>query len=127
MACLALRNRLGAWCGYVGVEPGHSAYGKDYDDVAVDVHGGLTYSDRCFDGPEERSICHIPEPGTTDDVWWLGFDCAHAYDLAPEMRALMLRAGIARAPYWDEDVYRTLAYVQGECAQLAVQLAAVSA
>lgn len=75
---LMLRSRLGNWCGYVGVEPGHPAYGKNYFDVPCRVHGGLTYSGEC-----QGNVCHVPAPGSPDTLWWLGFDCRHAYDLAP--------------------------------------------
>ena len=30
-------------CGYLGVPKDHPWYGKDYDEVDVEVHGGLTY------------------------------------------------------------------------------------
>lgn len=119
MPCLARRSRLGNWCGYVAVTSDHPAYGEDYHSVAVDVHGGLTFAGPCQDGPDAQTVCHIPEPGEPDDVWWLGFDCAHAYDLVPGIYAIRIDAGI---PVWDGDVYRTLAYVQAECARLAAQL-----
>lgn len=83
--CLLVRGPMGAWCGYVGVPPGHLAHGKDYGDVNVDVHGGLTFARPCHeDGP----ICHVPAPGEPDEVWWLGFDCNHYTDVAPKMLAL---------------------------------------
>jgi hypothetical protein len=97
LPCLVNRGPSGAWCGYVGVPPSHPAYEVDYDDVyelaggypdgydRISVHGGLTYSRHCAHGPEESSICHVPEPGEPDNVWWLGFDCAHSGDLAPRM------------------------------------------
>jgi hypothetical protein len=44
LACLAVRNDMGVWCGYVGIPEGHPWYGKGYEDLGdVDVHGGLTY------------------------------------------------------------------------------------
>lgn len=110
---LMARNRMGAWCGYVAVPPGHPYHGKGYDDVPVDAHGELTYSDSCF-----GHICHVPEPGEPDDVWWLGFDCAHAFDLVPGM----VRPGIPLRSYMNNDVYRDVAYVRAEVEQLAAQL-----
>lgn len=80
LPCILHRSPLGAWCGYVGVPPGHPWHGKDYgaiDNPYPDVHGGLTYSDRC-QGP----LCHVPQPGESDDVWWVGFDCNHSGDLS---------------------------------------------
>lgn len=79
-ACLMIRNTLGNWCGYVGVPPGHPFHGKQYDDVDVRVHCGLTYSDEC-----KGHVCHTPEPGQPDNVWWFGFDFAHLYDYVPGM------------------------------------------
>src|SRR6266496_32796 len=65
--CLIVRNRMGGLCGYVGVPTKHPFHGKNYDSVNISVHGGLTYSGACA-----GHICHIPKPGETDDVWWLG-------------------------------------------------------
>lgn len=112
MPCLAVRNRMGAWCGYVAVGAGHPDHGRDYSDVDADVHGGLTYSDRCA-GP----ICHVPKAGEEDAVWWLGFDCAHAGDLVPALVATIGRG------MFGADRYRSLAYVRAEVERLAEQLA----
>lgn len=80
-SCLLHRNTLGNWCGYVGVPETHPDFGKSYDDVEdVSVHGGLTYADLCREG-----ICHVPQPGMPEKVWWLGFDAAHFNDLVPGM------------------------------------------
>lgn len=82
--CLAVRNRrLGHWCGYVGVPESHHYFGKDYDEVDADVHGGLTFADVCQENDKEHGICHIPEHGRPEKVWWLGFDCAHLNDVSP--------------------------------------------
>jgi hypothetical protein len=141
-------------------------YGKDYDRVDVDVHGGLTFASRCTEITPEawqtmaakvrawrteaarypsgdaagrlkdwgaalgtfetwaeqargRFICHLPEPGEPDDVWWFGFDCAHYGDLSPSYDS----------KYRGHDelaVYRDLGYVERECANLAAQLAALA-
>jgi hypothetical protein len=122
-ACLALRNdHLGHWCGYVGVPREHPAYGREYENVEVEFHGGLTYADRCG-----GVICHVPAPGMPDDVWWLGGDFAHLYDLAPAMRAREMRARETRAGFEPDfqDVYRELPYVRSEIESLAEQLAAM--
>jgi hypothetical protein len=112
MPCLAKRNHLGAWCGYVAVNPDHPWHRKDYTEVdSVDVHGGLTYASLCA-----GAICHVPRPGEPDDVWWFGFDCAHGGDYMPAYALfdfLNLPGG----------VYRTLDYVKAQCTQLATQLA----
>lgn len=117
--CLANRNPMGAWCGYVAVPPGHPWHGLDYDSVEADVHGGLTYAGKCH-----GEICHVPAPGEPDDVYWLGFDCGHEFDLLPELYAhyplLPTRIG-SRAV-----VYRDLAYVEAQIRSLADQAAAAA-
>ena len=120
LACLAVRHpRSGVWCGYVGVAPDHRFYEVDYNDVDADVHGGLTYADLCQPESDPAcGICHIPEPGTPDHLWWLGFDCNHAWDVAPGDYRWRTKAGIGEI----DDVYRTLGYVRDQCTQLAAQL-----
>jgi hypothetical protein len=119
--CIALRNHHGAWCGYVGVSAGHPLYGTDYSAVSVDVHGGLTYSAKCH-----PPISHTPDPGDPEDLWWLGFDCGHAWDVSPGMDAILRLYGI-RPPseqFHELETYRDLEYVRGEIRKLAEQLAA---
>lgn len=125
LPCLAVRHRSsGHWCGYVGVAEGHPSFGRDYDDVPADVHGGLTFASHCQEGPEAEAegVCHIPDPGQPDRVWWLGFDCAHGGDLTPAHEARMAEYPGLR-PFLRAGVYRDLEYVRGECAGLAKQLA----
>jgi hypothetical protein len=112
--CLVHRNMpMGFWCGYVGVEPGHPWHGRSYSDLedTVDVHGCLTYSDAC-----SGHICHVPEPGEPEHLWWLGFDLGHAFDLQPGMeqkyRGRMMSFGA---------VYRDEAYVRAQVEGLAAQ------
>lgn len=118
LACLARRGPLGAWCGYVAVPPGHLWHGRDYAHISVDVHGGPTYTDRCS---PESGICHIPQEGEPADVWWVGFDCAHAYDIVPRMLACDMQSAV-----WGKGTYRDLDYVRGECERLARQVAEVA-
>lgn len=138
--CLVVRSNLGALCGYVGVPSEHPWHGIDYCgradgqptdpddymddwesriDSRIEAHGGLTYSAACQEGEtESEGICHVPLPGRPADVWWLGFDTAHSGDLVPGMHARGLEFG--------DETYRTVGYVQRECARLAEQLAAVA-
>lgn len=127
--CLVNRGPMGALCGYVGVPEGHPLYGRPYGDVDADVHGGLTFSAPCsHEEDPAKGICHIPEPGEPDNVWWFGFDCAHAFDLMPDM--LRLRKEIPAlqelaeklTPSEFQDVYRTLEYVETQIVELAKQL-----
>ena len=123
--CLIVRGPHGAWCGYVGISESHRHYGKGYGDVDVRVHGGLTYSDKCQPSDaEDRGICHVPGPGEPDHVWWFGFDCAHAGDLAPAYDWLYSKGQPHPCPWNDSgyDEYRDMAYVKGQVRELASQL-----
>lgn len=111
LPCLLNRTSVGNWCGYAAVLPGHPLHGRDFGGVdLVEVHGGLTYASAC-----SGDICHVPRPNEPDDVWWFGFDCAHAWDTMPTMADnLML---------WDGGAsYKTRAYVEAQTRQLAEQL-----
>ena len=119
LPCIAKRNpRLGHWCGYVGVSEVHPLFSQDYSAAEnTEVHGGLTYSNFCeANADEAQGICHLPEPGEPAHVWWFGFDCAHCWDISPGMPRMIDDPGSR---------YRSLPYVQAECASLAKQLAAL--
>lgn len=126
--CLLVRGPMGALCGYVGVDRTHTAYGKDYDDMDVYVHGGLTFANRC-DEANPHGICHIPLKGRPADIWWLGFDCSHGWDIIPRMlmheRDLPNYPKMPNLPWPDgrHSSYKNVAYVMGECKELAAQLA----
>lgn len=126
---MIVRNSMGALCGYVGVTKDHPWYGRAYNDGdypdspegRLSAHGGITYSDKC-----QGHICHVPEPGEPDDVWWFGFDCNHCDDYAPVNAKYRKMAGSGRTPELyrqrPSEVYRDLAYVRGEVEDLARQL-----
>lgn len=121
LPCLIVRtSHAGNLCGYVGVPPSHSLHGKNYDDVNVSVHGGLTFADTCQPHADESDgICHLADEGEPDNVFWFGFDCAHYMDLSP--------AYASQFPLMDSfndtnSTYRDLAYVKSEVASLAKQL-----
>lgn len=113
--CLIRRVPVGSLCGYVAVPPGHPAHGKSAGEVDVTVHGGLTYASKC-----QGEICHVPAEGASDDVWWLGFDCAHYGDLVPQTAAIL------RSVRTDKrirgEVYRDIDYVRQQVRSLAWQL-----
>lgn len=116
LPCLIVRGPSGALCGYVGVPSNHPLHGKDYDQAHsaadIEVHGGLTFAGSCHHTPDNTSICHIPEEGEPDDVWWLGFDCAHSGDVSPAYDRF------ARI----HDSYKNIRYVTNEVQSLARQL-----
>ena len=70
---MTVHNGIGYRCGYVRVPVNHPWHGKHYDDLSVDIHGGLTFA-------EPDKPCDGNRP---DNAWWLGFDCAH-YDDASD-------------------------------------------
>lgn len=128
LVCLAKRHPTsGNWCGYVGVAESHPWHGKSYNDegVDVDVHGGLTFAGECQEGPPEQTICHVPALGEADNLWWLGFDCHHAWDLAPGMAAYWREQGKEHIFANADEVYRSLPYVRSQCALLAARCNAV--
>lgn len=55
-------------CAYIGVPPDHPLAGRDYDDIPLEVHGGLTFG-ALGDGE------HYPA-GT----FWYGWDYGHSQD-----------------------------------------------
>lgn len=130
LPCLIVRNHSGALCGYVGVPRGHPAYGQHYDALELAVHGGLTFADTCQPDAKEHGVCHVPDPGEPDDVFWLGFDCSHSGDLCPAIDAA-LHGRMVGKEYTEyqrilRNVYRDLAYVQDQIASLAAQLHALA-
>lgn len=131
LVCLIHRNPLGALCGYVGVPASHPYYGKDYEAPNVEVHGGLTYADKCMEErpnePEGFGVCHVVEPFENANVWWFGFDCAHFMDFIPGMYTAEMRsAGLGSVARDSREVYRDVSYVRREVTDLARQLAELS-
>lgn len=101
--CRIRRTRpIDPWCGYVRIPYTHPVANKSYDDIDVEVHGGLTYGNDSF-----------PDSNIKDGYWY-GFDCGHAGDLYPP--------NIIRYDIPSGDVYRTKEYVKNECKKLAKQL-----
>jgi hypothetical protein len=66
------------------------------------------------------TVCCVDSANEIVDVWWFGFDCAHAGDMSPGLAAITRAIPMPEYLY-DPDVYRDFAYVEAEC--LANQLA----
>lgn len=112
--CLMVRaDSTGSWCGYVAVPATHPAFKKPYDALDVSVHGGITYA-----GHGQGHICHVPKPGESNNVWWLGFDCAHAFDGMPAMNG-----HATNEDGFFNNGYKDMKYVIHEVEDLADQLA----
>ena len=68
--CIIMRGPC-ALCGYIGVKSDHPAFGKDYSDIDVSCHGGLTFSQEGKD-----------EGNWPSGWWWFGWDYGHYGDVA---------------------------------------------
>lgn len=55
---------------YVQIPFDHPYYGKSYDDIDIDVHGGLTYSEDYLNLENEKIT----------NCWFIGWDYAHCGD-----------------------------------------------
>lgn len=62
--------------GYVLIPKGHQMHGKDYDDIPVDVHGGLTFSELV----DKEFIKEWNLSEEDEGTWCVGFDTAHYED-----------------------------------------------
>ena len=69
--CRVLDGPFHHYNGYIAVPKTHSAYGKNYSDLSIDVHGGLTFGEQGGTGNKEW-----PDP----ELWWFGFDTSHCSD-----------------------------------------------
>lgn len=112
--CLLRRHSLGHWCGYVGVPKTHICYGlKDTWEGplgALEVHGGVSYA-KVGDEFLNFEALLVPK-----DLWLIGFDMNHAWDIAPGFP-------IGDMP---DSVYRTQDDARAAVRHLAEQLAALS-
>jgi len=114
--CRIKRNEVtGTLCGYVGIPKEHRFWGVNYDghreleDIADNVHGGLTYS------------------AQGDDGWWyFGFDTAHSEDFAPKIVEVLLKSNYSLEErgfrFHDCMEYRTWEFVEDQVFWLGKRL-----
>ena len=74
--CCVIFHQLGHRCGYVKVPYWHPAYEKNWDELDIKCHGGITYAS------------HILLGKTHTSGWWIGFDCAH-FDDIPDIQTII--------------------------------------
>lgn len=60
-------------CAYIELTKENKYYGKDYNDIPVKCHGGLTYS-------SERGIIFSKNNENHRNGFWIGWDYAHLDD-----------------------------------------------
>lgn len=147
LRAVVIMSEMGHRCGYVGVAQEHPLYGAHYGDshpaiaapeddepvgkrgiitllcatpermtspeLAFDVHGSITYSGN-GDGKYP----------TESDLWWFGYDCAHAGDgRSPEFLEQQRERYPDSPIMWHDDgEFRSLEYCIGECERLAQQI-----
>jgi hypothetical protein len=120
---IVIFNDTGHRCGYIEIPRSHPCYEKEYSDIDVNVHGGLTFSaynkEMPYDSPE--------------GFWVLGFDCIHSSD-SNDLEAYERYSNMGYIPKIQEDIshifnmifsdgiVRTLDFVVAECESLATQL-----
>jgi len=113
MRCVVLALDMGHRCGYVHIPTRHKLYRKNYDDVNIQVHGGLTFSD-------------FLQPGR----WFIGFDCAHCDDKRDPsiMDESALKAYNSYSKEWnDRGTLRTTKFCEDECRKMVDQIRAMEA
>lgn len=100
LRCRILRHpELLHLCGYVGVPKSNKYFGKGYDDVPAEIHGGLTYADGNLRLQPEKNL------------WWFGFDTGHLGD-----KIISDPLGYGD---FGNGVYRTMKYTEEETKNLA--------
>ena len=111
-------QRHGHRCGYVGLPKYHPMNGADYDDIDINVHGGLTYSENT------HKTRYGEEYPVDDERYWLGFDCAHYMDKRdPDLMAKFENPPEIHIPMFDDEgSIKDMDFVSDELAYMVEQL-----
>jgi hypothetical protein len=105
-------NPRGFRCGYVVISEGHELHKKDYFDININCHGGLTFGD---------------EFHWVENTWAIGFDCNHSYDAMDEsiMSYELKLAREEHSELYEDHPYsevRGFEYVRSECLSIIDQI-----
>lgn len=65
--------------GYVVLDKNHPWNGKDYDDIDVETHGGLTFANSAK-SLDKKIWPEITDEERANESWVIGFDTAHLND-----------------------------------------------
>lgn len=115
LACLILRaSELGHLCGYVRIPRRHPLYAHGWQRRVekLQAHGGIT-----FTGEMHR------QGGGKRPGRWIGFDCAHAWDLVPGFEELGFKDKFVNN---SKGAYRDIAYVTAQVERMARQVKAMA-
>ena len=115
--CLALRNEVGQWCGYVGVPFASKYYGVDKNGIElIGIPNEVTYADSSS-GDDARIRSFLK--GRPEIVWWIGFDTGGMSSDCPAHKPRdQKKFGIAWQP-----VYKDLNFIRPIITELAEELA----
>lgn len=103
MICAIRRvSKMRHLCGYIAIDKNHALTKSNYNDIPVEVHGGLTYG-QIGDGIY-----------LSNKYFWFGFDCAHAGDFCPSDYNIINQTS-------SEDTYKNIQYVKNELLNLSCQ------
>lgn len=92
---------MGYLCAYVKLPESHPFYGKKYDDIPIDVHGGVTFAREL---KRSQDIDYAAQFGFTFG-FWIGWDYAHAGDFMPVMRYMLTQPAkkhLKKSVLWEE-------------------------
>jgi len=102
--CLFVGNHR---CGYIGLLNGHKLENKGYEDIDLEIHGGLTYASNDFPFKKEGYN------------YYIGFDCAH-YDDGYDVEMILKHNPNADVRFYnkmnayDEITIKTVGFVMEE-------------
>ena len=113
---------MGHRCGYVEIPKDNKLYGKDYEDININCHGGLTYS----------KFNNRNYPVEYNNGYFIGFDCSHCgdgkntdlareYDIIGSHTYKELKEIETMFPIHGEEV-RSFEYVKDECKSIIDQI-----
>lgn len=106
LCCILRMPWSGTLNGYVALTKQNSYFGKNYNDIDIDCHFGLTYS---------RYHLSSIEDNIFNNVWWIGFDTLHCDDLQPYIYDL-------ESKYQDNRTYKDFDFVKNECIKIVDQI-----
>lgn len=117
--CVASRNSIGTWCGFVGVPEMHSLFMQHYETEPfkyIDVHGQVSFSGFLKD----ESLLFAPPKRW----WWIGFDTHHEGDFCPYIDRVPTkpRRRLKGKTSETAPIYRDMRYVEDQLNSLATQL-----